>query len=98
MDKFDDFIKQNTQLNSKQSQCELDQIKLSHKSILGSDFKFWLGGLGLATSLALVFLVATNLQKPDLTTDTIAETYMFDVFLAVDEEINDSELEDYDFL
>lgn len=98
MDKFDDFIKKNTKFKSKQSQDELDEIKSYNKNIVRFNYKPWLGGLTLATSFALIFALLSSLNQPDIAADSVAEDYMFDVFLAVDDEINDFGQKDYDFL
>ena len=91
MNRFEDFIKENAKLNSNSTKEELEYLKSLNKRSLFNLKVFW--GVFVASaafSLAL-FIFNSPTTTNESVSDSVAENYVIEVFLAVDEEISDSE-------
>lgn len=94
MSNFEDFIKENTKFESPSTQEELNRLKLLQKKKV-FDLKITIGTLTLASAfVAALVLFNTSPKSNESVSDLVAEDYMVEVFLAVDDEISDSEPEE----
>jgi hypothetical protein len=99
MDKFEDFIKKNTEFKGNSTQEELDKIKSTSKSFSFNNLKVLFASLTLTFSLlAGFFIMNTNKNESAKVSDLTLEQYMVEVFLAVDAEVSDAENNESDFL
>ena len=98
MDKFEDFIKENTKFSTVSTQEELEHLKSLNKKNLLNYKIFWRSLVATTVlGLALLFIDVTSKDKKTVS-DSVAENYVIEVYLAVDKEISDSDSYETDLL